>query len=348
MSTATHHGPGGRTSASDPPAPAAPAGHSDPHYSRRWLILGVIGVAQLMVILDATIVNIALPSAQQDIGFADADRQWVITAYALPFGSLLLLGGRLSDLFGRKFAFLIGLAGFAAASALGGAAGSFELLVTARTAQGVFGAVLAPSALALLTTTFPEGKERGKAFGIFGAIAGTGAAIGLLLGGVLTEYLGWRWCMYVNLIFAGIAFLGAAALLHHRRSGARPHLDVPGTLSGSAGLFCVVFGFANAESHSWGSPMVWGYLAAGTVLLAVFVMIQNRVAHPLLPMRIILDRDRGGSYLAVLLLGIGMFGIFLFLTFYLQQNLGLSPIRTGLAFLPMVGALMLTAISSTA
>ncbi|MGH4024668.1 MAG: MFS transporter, partial [Pseudonocardiaceae bacterium] len=307
-----------------------------------------IGVAQLMVILDATIVNIALPSAQQDIGFADVNRQWVVTAYALPFGSLLLLGGKLSDLFGRKFAFLIGLAGFAGASALGGAAVNFSMLVAARTAQGIFGALLAPAALALLTTTFPGGKERGKAFGIFGAIAGTGAAIGLLLGGILTEYLGWRWCMYVNLIFAGVAFLGAAVLLHHRRNGTRPHLDVPGTLSGSAGLFCIVYGFANAGSHPWDSPMVWGYLVPGTALLAVFVVLQNRVAHPLLPMRIILDRDRGGAYLTVLLLSIGMFGIFLFLTFYLQQNLGFSPIRTGLAFLPMVGALMLTAISSTA
>ncbi len=348
MSTATMTAPGARRLPPSSSGPTAPPDHPNPHHARRWLILGVIGIAQLMVILDATIVNIALPSAQQDLGFADANRQWVVTAYALPFGSLLLLGGRLSDLFGRKMAFLIGLAGFAMASALGGAAVNFPMLVGARVAQGIFGALLAPAALALLTTTFTEGKERGKAFGIFSAIAGTGAATGLLLGGVLTDYLGWRWCMYVNLIFAGVAFLGAAILLHHQRSGTRPKLDVPGALTGSAGLFCIVFGFANAGSHSWSSPAVWAYLAGGTVLLAGFVVLQNQVAHPLLPMRVILDRDRGGSYLAVLLIGVGMFGIFLFLTFYLQQNLGFSPIRTGVAFLPMVAGIMFSAISSTA
>jgi EmrB/QacA subfamily drug resistance transporter len=330
-------------------APSRPPDHPDPQHARRWLILGVIGIAQLMVILDATIVNIALPSAQQDLGFADANRQWIVTSYALPFGSLLLLGGRLSDLFGRKVAFMSGLAGFAAASALGGAAENFTMLVVARTAQGTFGALLAPAALALLTTTFTDSKERGKAFGIFGAIAGTGAAIGLLLGGVLTEYLSWRWSMFINLIFAGVAFIGAVSLLQRQRSGGtRPALDVPGAVTGSAGLFCIVYGFANASSHSWSSPPVWGYLAGGTVLLAGFVVLQNRVAHPLLPMRVVLDRDRGGAYLAVLLTGVGIFGVFLFLTFYLQQNLGLSPIRTGVAFLPMVAGLMVSATSSTA
>ncbi|MGH3905204.1 MAG: MFS transporter [Pseudonocardiaceae bacterium] len=342
MSTAT-------TGTRSLPAPAPPSDDPNPVHPRRWLILGVIGIAQLMVILDATIVNIALPSAQQDLGFADANRQWIITAYALPFGSLLLLGGRLSDLFGRRIAFMIGLAGFAGASALGGAAANFAMLVSARAAQGVFGALLAPAALALLTTTFPEGRERGKAFGIFGAIAGAGAAVGLLLGGVLTEYLSWRWCMYVNIIFAGVAFIGAAVLLHRQPRGTqRPKLDVPGTLTASAALFCIVFGFSNAQTYAWSSPLAWGFLAAGAVLLTVFVLLQVRVAHPLLPMRVLLDRGRGGSYLAVLLIGVGMFGLFLFLTFYLQQNLRFSPIRTGLAFLPMVGTIMVSATSSTA
>src|SRR5690349_16788197 len=187
--------------------------HSDPNHSRRWLILGIIAVAQLMVVLDATIVNIALPTAQRDLGFSNDARQWIITAYALAFGSLLLLGGRLGDLFGRKWTFIAGLAGFAGASALGGLAGSFAVLVAARALQGVFGAVLAPSALSLLATTFTRPDERGKAFGVFGAIAGSGAAAGLLLGGVLTEWLSWRWCLYVNLLFAATAIAGALVLL---------------------------------------------------------------------------------------------------------------------------------------
>ncbi|MGH3794154.1 MAG: MFS transporter [Pseudonocardiaceae bacterium] len=349
MSTATSKASGSRSLPTSPSASAPAAENPDPHYPQRWLILGVIGVAQLMVILDASIVNIALPSAQHGLGFSDANRQWIITAYALAFGSLLLLGGRMSDLFGRKIAFMVGLVGFAAASALGGASVNFGMLVGARTAQGAFGALLAPAALALLTTTFAEGKDRGKAFGIFGALAGAGGAVGLLLGGILTEYLSWRWCMYVNLVFAGIAFVGAALLLHRQPQGTqRPQLDVPGALAASAGLFCIVFGFSNAATHSWGSPLSWGFLAGGTALLVVFVILQIRVAHPLLPMRVVLDRNRGGSYLAVLLIGIGIFGIFLFLTFYLQQNLRFSPIRTGVAFLPMVAAIMISATSSTA
>lgn len=323
------------------------AATEDPHHARRWLILVMIALAQLMVVLDASIVNIALPTAQQDLGFSSDARQWVITAYALAFGSLLLLGGRVADLFGRKYAFLIGLAGFAAASAIGGAAANFEMLVIARAAQGVFGALLAPAALSLLTTTFTDVKERGKAFGIFGAIAGGGLAIGLLLGGVLTEYLDWRWCMFVNIIFAVVAFVGGMALLHHRRSENRPKLDIPGAVTASIGLFALVYGFSNAETHDWSSASVWGFLIAGVALLAVFVGLQRRAEHPLLPLRVILDRNRGGAYLAVFLLGIGMFGIFLFLTYYLQQNLGFTPIMSGLAFLPMVGTLMLSATTAT-
>src|ERR1700755_926346 len=180
---------------------------------RRWLILGVIGMAQLMVVLDLTIMNVALPSAQRALGFSTVDRQWVVTAYTLAFGSLLLLGGRLADLLGRKVTFLAGLVGFAGVSAVGGASVSFAMLVTARACQGVFAALLVPSSLSLLTTTFTEPKERGKAFGVFGAIAVAGGAIGLLLGGVLTEYLSWRWTLYVNLIFAAVAFTGGALLL---------------------------------------------------------------------------------------------------------------------------------------
>ncbi|SFW92581.1 MFS transporter [Amycolatopsis australiensis] len=321
----------------------------NPHHARRWLILVMIGIAQLMVVLDATVVNIALPSAQVDLGFSNDARQWVVTAYALAFGSLLLLGGRLADVFGRKNALLVGLAGFAAVSALGGAASNIEMLLVARAAQGVFGALLAPAALSLLTTTFTDPKERGRAFGVFGAIGGGGAAVGLLLGGVLTEYLDWRWCMFVNIIFAVVAFAGSSILLRNQKDGGpRPKLDLPGTVTASAGLFALVYGFANAESDSWSAVSVWGFLAAGVVLLGVFAWLQQRVSHPLLPLRVLLDRNRGGSYLAMFLLAIGMFAIFLFLTFYVQQNLKFTPIESGIGFLPMVATLMLSATTATA
>src|SRR5262245_58833902 len=202
-------------------------------HSRRWWILALLGLAQLMVVLDATIVNIALPSAQHDLGFSNDARQWIVTGYALAFGSLLLLGGRLGDMFGRKRTLIAGLLGFALASAIGGAAQSFGVLVAARAAQGVFGALLAPSALGLLTTTFTDPKERGKAFGIYGAIAGGGGAIGLLLGGILTEYLSWRWCLYVNLAFAVPAAAGAATLLQRGAHAAATKIDIPGTLTAS-------------------------------------------------------------------------------------------------------------------
>ncbi|AXE90396.1 MFS transporter [Streptomyces sp. Go-475] len=314
---------------------------------RRWWILTVIGVAQLMVVLDSTIVNIALPSAQKDLGFSDGDRQWVVTAYALAFGSLLLLGGRIADLFGRKITFLVGLVGFAGASALGGAANSFEMLVAARVGQGLFGALLAPAAMSLLTTTFTDPKERARAFGVYGAIAGAGGAIGLLLGGVLTEHLDWRWTLYVNLVFAGAAFLGGALLLRRTTRDKTTSLDIPGAVLVGGGLFSLVYGFANAESHDWSSPQTWGWLVAGVVLLAAFTVWQTRSSHPLLPLRVLLDRNRGASFIAVLISGAGMFGVFLFLTYYLQQSLGYTPIETGLAFLPMTGALVISSTLAT-
>ncbi|MGI5460277.1 MFS transporter [Streptomyces sp. CA-249302] len=322
---------------------------TDPPPRHRWWILAVIGVAQLMVVLDATIVNIALPSAQKDLGFSDGDRQWIVTAYALAFGSLLLLGGRIADLFGRKVTFLVGLVGFAAASAVGGAAASFEMLVAARAVQGLFGALLAPAALSLLTTTFTDARERAKAFGVYGAIAGAGGAIGLLLGGVLTEYLDWRWTLYVNLAFAAVAFVGGALLLKRATRDRSATIDVPGAALVGGGLFCLVYGFSNAESHDWGSVATWGFLVAGAVLLAAFTWWQTRAARPLLPLRVLLDRNRGASFVSVLIIGAGMFGVFLFLTYYLQQSLGYTPIKTGLAFLPMVAGLMLAStLASTA
>ncbi|QIY74389.1 MFS transporter [Streptomyces sp. RLB1-33] len=310
----------------------------DPSHQHRWWILMVISLAQLMGVLDGTIVNIALPSAQRDLSFSDADRQWVVTAYALAFGSLLLLGGRVADLVGRKVTFLVGLTGFAAASMLGGAANGFGMLVIARAIQGGFAALLAPSALSLLMTTFTDPRERAKAFTVAGSVAGAGGAIGLILGGVLTEYLDWRWTMYVNVVFAVVTFVGGAALLHRTPRDRSSKLDIPGTLLVSAGLFCLVYGFSNAETHGWGSAMTWGMLAAGAVLVALFVWRQSRTAYPLLPLRVLLDRNRGASFAALFVSGAGMFGVFLFLTYYLQQGLGYSALKTGFAFLPMIVA----------
>jgi EmrB/QacA subfamily drug resistance transporter len=319
----------------------------NPHHARRWAILAVLGIAQLMVVLDATIVNIALPSAQQSLDFSNDSRQWVVTAYALAFGSLLLLGGRIGDLFGRKRTFITGLIGFAVASAIGGAAESFGMLVGARALQGVFGALLAPAALGMLTTTFTNPMERAKAFGIFGAIAGGGSAVGLLLGGVLTEYVSWRWCLYVNLLFAIPTAVVAYSLLHNIVPEHRPRLDIPGTITATTGLFALVYGFSHAETTSWGDPLTVAMLASSAILLTSFVLIQQRSKNPLLPLRIVLDRGRGGAYLAMGLAGAGMFGVFLFLTFYLQNTLGFTPIQSGLAFLPMSAAIITTATTAT-
>lgn len=326
-----------------PAAPEQPAAST-----RRWWTLVTVALAQLMVVLDSTVVNIALPSAQADLGFDDADRQWIVTAYSLAFGSLLLFGGRLSDLIGRKRAFIIGLVGFAGASALGGAASTFGLLVGARALQGAFGALLAPTALAVLTTTFTVPKERARAFGIFGAIAGAGGAVGLLLGGVLTEQLDWRWNLYINVVIALVAIAGAIVFVTSvPRVGPRPKLDVPGTILVSAALFSLVYGFSNAESDGWDSPASWGFLAAAGVLLIAFVLWQRRAEHPLLPLPIILHRNRAASYSAILIAGAGMFGIFLFVTYYLQATLKFTPIQTGLGFLPMIAMLVLAAQLST-
>jgi EmrB/QacA subfamily drug resistance transporter len=315
--------------------------------SRRWWILGVVGLAQLMVVLDATVVNIALPSAQRALGFSIADRQWVVTAYSLAFGGLLLLGGRLSDLVGRRRMLIIGLVGFAAASALGGAATGFTLLVIARGAQGAFGAMLAPASLSTLTTTFTDPADRGKAFGVYGAIAGGGGAVGLLLGGVLTQYLSWRWCLYVNVVLAVVAVTGAVRLLPSHPRDPDVHIDWPGTVLVVAGLVALVYGLSEAETKSWSAPETVVLLVAGIVLLAAFVLVERRVAHPLLPLRIVLNRFRGGAYLAIGLSAIGVFGIFLFLTYYLQETLGYSPVKSGLAFLPMIVAIIVTSTASS-
>ncbi len=309
---------------------------------RRWMILIVVATAQLMVVLDSTIVNIALPSAQQALGFPNSDRQWIVTAYALAFGSLLLVGGRIGDIFSRKRVFITGLIGFAGSSALGGAANSFGMLVTARTLQGAFGAILAPAALGTLVSTFQDPRERGKAFGVFGSVAAGGGAVGLILGGVLTEYLSWRWTLYVNLVFAAIAVAGALVYLHHSRPAVRPRMDWPGAVLACSGLFLIVFGFSHAETAGWTAALTLGSLALGVVLLVGFVAAERGSSHPLLPLRVIVDRTRGGSYAAIGLAGIAVFGVFLFLTFYLQQVKAYSPVVCGLLFLPFVGCILIS------
>jgi EmrB/QacA subfamily drug resistance transporter len=302
---------------------------------RRWTSLAFVALAQLMVALDATIVSIALPSAQGALHASDADRQWVITAYTLSFGGLLLLGGRFADFFGRKRTFLVGLSGFAVASALGGSAPDFALLVGARALQGAFAALLAPAALSLLAVTFTEPKERAKAFAVYGAIAGSGAAAGMLLGGVLTQYLTWRWCLYVNIPIAVVAGIGGWLVLSDSRVPERPRFDVLGVVLAAGGLVALVYGCTLAVSQSWRSAEVVTLLAASVALLSLFVAWEARATYRLLPLHIVLDRNRGGAYLTVALAIAGMFGAFLFLTYYLQVVLRFTPVQAGLAFLPM-------------
>lgn len=313
-----------------------PAGGGRSRTDRRWLSLVVIAVAALMIALDATIVSIALPSAQAALGATTADRQWVVTAYTLAFGGLLLLGGRVVDHWGRKRVFLAGLAGFALASMLGGAAPSFTVLVAGRALQGAFAALLAPATLSLLATSFTEPRERATAFSVYGSIAGTGAALGLLLGGVLTQYLSWRWCLYVNAPIALIAGLGGWLLLQPgeaRSSAAR--FDLAGVVLATGGLTALVYACSRAVSDGWLSGSVLGWMAASVGLLVLFVVWQTRAAAPLLPLAIVLDRSRGGAYLAVALGVAGMFGAFLLLTYYLQAALRYTPLQAGLAFLPI-------------
>ncbi|MFE2674098.1 MFS transporter [Streptomyces hygroscopicus] len=310
---------------------------------RRWLALVYIGLAQLMIVLDMTIVNIALPSAQKDLGISDGDRQWVITAYTLAFGSLLLLGGRIADYTGRRRAFLIGLLGFAGASALGGAASGFEVLLSARALPGAVAALLSPSRRGRGAGSLTEPRERAKAFGIFGAIAAGGGAIGLVAGGLLTEYLDWRWCLYVNVPIAVAAALGGSALPADTRAGGRARFDIPGVLLAVCGLVAVVYGCSEAESEGWSSLPVTGLLISGAALLFAFVMVERSVARPLLPPRVVMDRTRGSAYLAVGLSVVGMFAMFLFLTYYMQLVKGYSALLTGVAFLPMTGAVLVGA-----
>jgi EmrB/QacA subfamily drug resistance transporter len=316
-------------------------------FKDRWRTLFVVAISQLMVVLDSSIVNIAIPSAKVDLGITDANQQWVITAYTLAFGSLLLLGGRIGDFVGRKKVFIIGLAGFAGASVLGGLASTQGMLFASRALQGVFGALLAPAALSIISVTFTVPAERAKAFGVIGAISGGGAAIGLILGGTLTEYFSWRWCLGVNTPIAIVAGILAAKFVHESHAEGDRSYDIPGVITATAGLFSLTYGFNNAANDGWTDGHTISFLAAAVILLAIFVVIERKVKNPLLPLRVVSERNRGGSYLGSLVVGAGLFSMFLFLGLYLQVILGYSPLKSGFAFLPFTaGIIVFAGISS--
>ncbi len=314
-----------------------------PTTDRRWLALIVIAVAQLMIALDATVVNIALPSAQHALSFGDADRQWIITGYTVAFGGLLLLGGRVADHLGHRRAFLLGLIGFAAASALAGAATGFGMLVTGRALQGTFAALLAPTALSMLTVAFTDPKQRARAFGVYGAVVSCGAAAGLLVGGAVTEYLGWRWCLYLNVAIAAGALLAGRAVLPTAVSHCRARIDVLAGGLATMALAAIVFGASQAAPHGWSSIEVLAPIGGGLLALALFAARQARGVAPLLPLYLLADRARAGAYLSVAATVIGSFGIFLMLTYYLQVIRHYTPVHAGLAFLPLTLAVSASA-----
>ena len=314
---------------------------------RRFRALAVIAVAQLMIVLDATVVTIALPSAQKALHISVANRQWVLTAYTLAFGGLLLLGGRVADYVGRKRVFVVSLLGFAAASALGGLAQDAAMLFAARALQGLMAALMAPAALSLITVTFTEPRERARAFGVYGGISGGGAAVGLILGGLLTQYVSWRWTLLINVPVAVFAAIAGSRLVRESRTERRGSYDIRGALTATAGLVMLVYGFTRAEADGWSSAPTLSFVGAGLALLATFALVERTNPHPLLPLRVLLDRNRGGSFLAMLLAGTAMFATFLFLTYYFQQTLGYSAVRAGFAFLPFSAGIITGATLSS-
>lgn len=306
----------------------------------RWTALVFIALAQLIIAIDVTVVNVALPSVQAGIGMSDGARQWIIAAYTLAFGGLLLFGGRVADSFGHRRTFVVGLGCFALAAALGGAAHRGEVLIAARVLQGMSGAVLSPAALALVTTTFTEKKDRAKAFGIYSAVASSGLAAGLIVGGLVTQYLSWRWAFYLSVPCALVAGAGVLVMVPAAESAApRGRLDVPGALLSAGGLVALVFVLAEGEGGGWGSATTLAMAGAAVVLLATFAVVELKVSAPLLPLRVLAGRTRAGVCLAVFLALMGLFGLFLLTTVYLQVVRGFSPLRTGLAFLPLVVSL---------
>jgi EmrB/QacA subfamily drug resistance transporter len=322
-------------------------GTQGPEPVPRWSVLAVVATAQLMIVLDASVVNIALPHAQQTLGFSDSSRQWMLTAYTLTFGGLLLLGGRIADFFGRRRMFITGLIGFAAASALGGAAQSSAWLFGARAIQGMFAALLAPAVLAVITTTFTGPKQRARAFSVYGAISGAGWAIGVILGGALTQFLSWRWTLLINTPIALVLVVASLPVIPESHDKGQRHFDVLGAVLATGGGALLVYGFTQASVQSWTAASTLGSIAAAIALLAAFVASQARGTHPMLPLRIVADRNRGGSYLAFLLGTLAMFGVLLFLTYYFQNIHHYSPLAAGIAFLPFpLGVIISTAIAA--
>src|SRR3954451_8514119 len=318
---------GGALSLSLSPAP--------PATDRRWSSLVVVAVAQLMVALDATIVTIALPSAQRALGFDDGDRQWVITSYTVTFAGLLLVGGRVADRVGRRRAFLLGLVGFAASSALAGAAPDLGVLIAGRALQGAFAAVLAPTALSLIAVTFTTPAERARAFGVYGAVASSGGAAGLLLGGVLSQYADWRWCLWVNVVICAGAVVAGRAVLPRVRAGAAAPIDPWSALLSTGGLAAVVLGCRElaASGRSAGSALL--PFAVGAVALAAFGLRQARVRSPLLPLRILASRVRAGAYVAVAVAVLGSYVFFMDTTSAVMYALAFPAVLPRLAFLSM-------------
>ena len=315
---------------------------------RRWSILAIVVIAQLMVVLDASIVTIALPSIQRALHISVANRQWAITAYTLAFGGLLLLGGRIADFWGRQRMFIVGLVGFAAASALGGSAVNEAMLFGSRALQGAFAALMAPAALSILTLTFQhDAGERAKAFGAYGAVSGAGAAVGALAGGLLTQYASWRWCLLINVPIALLAAVAALRVIGDSRETGRTGYDIPGAVLSTAGLVSLVYGFTKAVTDGWSSGTTLTFLAVGLFLLAAFVVVEARSASPLLPLRVVWERNRGGSYLAALLNVVGLFGMFIFVSYYMQQILHYSAAKAGVAFLPFALGVIVAAAAAT-
>ena len=313
----------------------------------RWKALIVIAISQLMVVLDASIVNIALPAMQQDLGITDANRQWVVTAYTLAFGGLLLLGGRIADYAGRKKMLIVGLTGFAIASMLGGISTSAGMLIAARGLQGVFAALLAPAALSLITVTFTDSKERAKAFGVYGALSGGGAAIGLIMGGILVEYTSWHWTLLVNVPIAVVAVVLAVKYVKESRATGETKYDIPGAITATLGLVSLVYGITKASTDGWNGTETLSFIGIGVVLLAIFLFIEARSSHPLLPLPILLNPIRGGAYLASFFVGIGLFAMFLFLSYFFQGVLNFTPLTSGLLFLPFsIGVVLSAGIAS--
>jgi EmrB/QacA subfamily drug resistance transporter len=320
--------------------PAAPAKHHPA------LALAVIALAQLMVILDATIVNVALPSIDRALHFSStASLEWVITAYALTFGGMLLFGGRTGDLFGKRRMFMVGIAVFAGASLLCGLATDQAWLIVTRGAQGIGGAIASPTALSLVAINFEEGPARNRAMGVYSGMSAVGGALGLLLGGVLTSYVSWRWIFFVNVPIAAVGLLLSPRVLAESRPE-RGRLDTPGAVTATAGMLCLVYGLTNAALHAWTSPGTVLPLVGAVVLLAVFGLVETRSAEPLLPFGIFGHRNRSGAYAIMLTLGVAVFSMFFFLTLYLQDIKGYSAIRTGLAFVPMSAGIMVAALTT--